>query len=108
GAQDLAGIVRRSAAILGVTISADAAVEIARRARGTPRVANRLLRRIRDFSSIKSDGTIALAVTREALRLLEGDARGLAGMDRRLLEALVTKYQGGPVGLDTLAVVVGE
>ena len=108
GAQDLAGIVRRSAAILGVTISADAAVEIARRARGTPRVANRLLRRIRDFSSIKSDGTIALAVTREALRLLEVDERGLDDMDRRLLEALVTKYQGGPVGLNTLAVVVGE
>ena len=99
---------RRSAAILGVTISADAAVEIARRARGTPRVANRLLRRIRDFSSIKSDGTIALAVTREALRLLEVDERGLDDMDRRLLEALVTKYQGGPVGLNTLAVVVGE
>lgn len=107
-ASDLAGIVRRSAGILAVEISPDAAVEIAGRARGTPRVANRLLRRVRDFALIKADGRITLPVTREALRLLEVDERGLDEMDRRLLEALITKYQGGPVGLNTLAVVVGE
>jgi Holliday junction DNA helicase RuvB len=108
GAEDLAAIVRRSAGILGVEISPDAAVEIASRARGTPRVANRLLRRVRDFALIKADGRITLPVTREALRLLEVDERGLDEMDRRLLDALISKYQGGPVGLTTLAVVVGE
>ncbi len=107
-ATDLADIVRRSAGILAVDISADAAVEIARRARGTPRVANRLLRRVRDFALIKADGRVTLPVTREALHLLEVDERGLDEMDRRLLEALISKYQGGPVGLNTLAVVVGE
>ena len=108
GAEDLAGIVRRSAGIMAVEITSDAAVEIAGRARGTPRVANRLLRRVRDFALIKADGRITLPVTREALRLLEVDERGLDEMDRRLLEALISKYQGGPVGLNTLAVVVGE
>ncbi|MBI1799157.1 MAG: Holliday junction branch migration DNA helicase RuvB [Candidatus Eisenbacteria bacterium] len=107
-AEDLARIVERSARILRVTIALDAALEIARRARGTPRVANRLLRRIRDFALIRADGAISLAVTCEALRLLEVDERGLDEMDRRLLDALITKYQGGPVGLGTLAVVVGE
>jgi holliday junction DNA helicase RuvB len=107
-AADLAGIVRRSAGILAVDIDAEAAVEIARRARGTPRVANRLLRRVRDFALIKADGRVTLPVTREALQLLEVDERGLDEMDRRLLEALISKYQGGPVGLNTLAVVVGE
>jgi Holliday junction DNA helicase RuvB len=108
GAEDLAGIVRRSAGILAVEIDPEAAVEIAGRARGTPRVANRLLRRVRDFALIKADGRVTLPVTREALRLLEVDERGLDEMDRRLLEALITKYGGGPVGLGTLAVVVGE
>ena len=108
GAGDLTGIVRRSAGIIGVEIEPDAAAEIAGRARGTPRVANRLLRRVRDYALIKADGRITLPVTREALRLLEVDERGLDEMDRRLLEALITKYQGGPVGLGTLAVVVGE
>jgi len=107
-AEDLALIVRRSAGILGADISPEATVEIARRARGTPRVANRLLRRVRDFALIKADGRITLPVTREALQLLEVDERGLDEMDRRLLTALITKYQGGPVGLGTLAVVVGE
>jgi Holliday junction DNA helicase RuvB len=107
-ATDLAHIVRRSAGILGIEVSDEAAVEIARRARGTPRVANRLLRRVRDFALIKADGRVSLPVTREALRLLEVDERGLDEMDRRLLEALIAKYQGGPVGLNTLAVVVGE
>ncbi|HTM57631.1 MAG TPA: Holliday junction branch migration DNA helicase RuvB [Candidatus Udaeobacter sp.] len=108
GPDDLARIVERSARILKVEIAADASVEIARRSRGTPRIANRLLRRVRDFALIKADGVITLPVTREALRLLEVDERGLDEMDRRLLDALITKYQGGPVGLGTLAVVVGE
>jgi len=107
-AEDLATIVRRSAGILDVKIDPDACFEIARRSRGTPRVANRLLRRVRDFALIKADGHVTLPVTREALRLMEVDERGLDEMDRRLLDALITKYQGGPVGLNTLAVVVGE
>jgi holliday junction DNA helicase RuvB len=107
-AADLATIVERSARILKVEIETDAALEIARRARGTPRVANRLLRRVRDFALIKADGAVTRSVTREALRLLEVDERGLDEMDRRLLDALITKYQGGPVGIQTLAVVVGE
>jgi holliday junction DNA helicase RuvB len=107
-AQDLAKIVRRSAGILAIAVEDDAAFEIARRSRGTPRVANRLLRRVRDFAQIKADGRVTLDVAREALRLLEVDERGLDEMDRRLLDALITKYQGGPVGLNTLAVVVGE
>jgi len=106
--EDLATIVRRSAGILGVDVHSDAASEIARRSRGTPRIANRLLRRVRDFALIKADGVVTLPVTADALRLLEVDDRGLDEMDRRLLDALVTKYQGGPVGLNTLAVVVGE
>ena len=106
--EDLAAIVRRSARILGVEIAPEAAVELARRSRGTPRVANRLLRRVRDFALIKADGVVTLQVTHEALRLLGVDPRGLDEMDRRLLAALIDKYQGGPVGLGTLAVVVGE
>jgi Holliday junction DNA helicase RuvB len=108
GADDLSRIVERSARILKVEIEATAAAEIARRSRGTPRIANRLLRRVRDFALIKADGAVTLPVTREALRLLEVDERGLDEMDRRLLDALIRKYQGGPVGLGTLAVVVGE
>jgi Holliday junction DNA helicase RuvB len=108
GPEDLAAIVRRSAGILGVEVEPEAGVEIARRSRGTPRVANRLLRRVRDFALIRADGAVTLPVTREALSLLGVDERGLDEMDRRLLDALITKYQGGPVGLGTLGVVVGE
>ena len=108
GAADLARIVERSARILRVEVTPDAALEIAGRSRGTPRIANRLLRRVRDYALIKADGVVTQPVTREALRLLEVDERGLDEMDRRLLGALITKYQGGPVGLGTLAVVVGE
>ncbi len=108
GTEDLARIVVRSAGILDTPLEPEAALEIARRARGTPRVANRLLRRVRDVALVRSDGRVTLSVTREALRLLEVDERGLDEMDRRLLEALIAKYQGGPVGLGTLAVVVGE
>ncbi len=107
-ARDLATIIRRSAGILGVAIDEAAADEIANRSRGTPRVANRLLRRVRDYALIKADGAITLPVAREALLMLEVDERGLDEMDRRLLEALIHKYQGGPVGVGTLAVVVGE
>jgi len=107
-AEDLAFIVQRSARILDTAIEPEAALEIARRARGTPRVANRLLRRVRDVALVKADGRVTMALTRDALRLLEVDERGLDEMDRRLLDALITKYQGGPVGLSTLGVVVGE
>jgi len=106
--EELALIVHRSAGILGVEITPEAGLEISRRSRGTPRVANRLLRRVRDFALIKADGVVTLPVTHEALRLLAVDQRGLDEMDRRMLDALITKYQGGPVGLGTLAVVVGE
>ena len=105
---DLAHIVRRSAGILAADIDADAAHEIARRSRGTPRVANRLLRRVRDFAQIKANGIVTREVTRDALELLEVDQRGLDEMDRRLLEAMIQRYDGGPVGLQSLAVVLGE
>ena len=107
-ADDLARIVHRSAGILATDIDADATFEIARRSRGTPRVANRLLRRVRDFALVKADGSVTLEVTREALRLLEVDERGLDEMDRRMLDALIQRYDGGPVGLQSLAVVLGE
>jgi Holliday junction DNA helicase RuvB len=107
-ADDLRHIVRRSAGILETHVDDEAAVEIAHRSRGTPRVANRLLRRVRDFALIKADGRVDLPVTREALRLLEVDERGLDEMDRRMLEALIHRYDGGPVGLQSLAVVLGE
>ena len=107
-AEDLAHIVRRSAGILSAELDEDAAIEIARRSRGTPRVANRLLRRVRDFSQIKADGRVTRTVTREALDMLEVDQRGLDEMDRRLLEAMIQRYDGGPVGLQSLAVVLGE
>ena len=107
-AEDLMRIVRRSAGILATEVEDDAAHEIARRSRGTPRVANRLLRRVRDFALVKADGAVTLPVTREALRLLEVDERGLDEMDRRMLEALIQRYDGGPVGLQSLAVVLGE
>jgi len=106
--RDLLQIVRRSAGILGTAVEEDAAFEIARRSRGTPRVANRLLRRVRDFALIKADGAVTMHVTREALRLLEVDERGLDEMDRRMLDALIQRYDGGPVGLQSLAVVLGE
>jgi Holliday junction DNA helicase RuvB len=107
-AEDLARIVLRSSRILGVAIEGDAALELARRSRGTPRVANRLLRRVRDFAQIRGGSPVTKPVVEEALRMLEVDQRGLDDMDRRLLEALIHKYEGGPVGIGTLAVVVGE
>jgi len=105
---ELATIVRRSAGILGVEIAHEAADEVARRARGTPRVANRILRRIRDVAEVRHGGVVTIEVTREALDLLEVDEAGLERVDRDLLSAIVHKFGGGPVGLSTLAVSLGE
>jgi holliday junction DNA helicase RuvB len=105
---ELATIVHRSAGILGVEISEEATVEIARRARGTPRVANRILRRVRDVAEVRHQGSISSEIAREALELLEVDERGLERTDRELLDAIAGKFGGGPVGLSTLAVVLGE
>jgi Holliday junction DNA helicase RuvB len=105
---DLGTIVRRSARILDVEIEEDAADEIARRSRGTPRISNRILKRVRDVAQVKHNGAITTAVAREALTLLEVDERGLERMDRDLLGAIVDKFSGGPVGLSTLAVALGE
>jgi holliday junction DNA helicase RuvB len=105
---ELAAIVRRSARILGVEIADDAANEIAQRSRGTPRVANRILRRVRDVADVRHSGTITTDVADEALSLLEVDGRGLERTDRELLLAIVEKFEGGPVGLSTLSVSLGE
>jgi Holliday junction DNA helicase RuvB len=105
---ELGTIVRRSARILDVEIDDEAADEIARRSRGTPRIANRILRRVRDVAQVKHDGAITTAVACEALELLEVDDQGLERIDRDLLGAIVRKFGGGPVGLSTLAVTLGE
>jgi Holliday junction DNA helicase RuvB len=105
---ELATIVRRSAGILGVEIADEAADEVARRARGTPRVANRILRRIRDVAEVRHSGAVTIEVAREALDLLEVDEAGLERLDRELLAAIAHKFGGGPVGLSTLAVSLGE
>ncbi|MRR09124.1 Holliday junction branch migration DNA helicase RuvB, partial [bacterium] len=104
----LESIVLRSARILDVAVEASGAAEIAARSRGTPRVANRLLRRVRDFAQVQGDGRITKAVADSALLRLEVDSVGLDEMDKRILEAIVTKFNGGPVGLSTLSVAVGE
>jgi holliday junction DNA helicase RuvB len=108
GPAELGTIVRRSARILEVSIDEEAADEIAGRSRGTPRIANRILRRVRDFAQVRHDGSITTAVAREALQLLEVDDQGLERIDRELLGAIVHKFGGGPVGLSTLAVTLGE
>jgi Holliday junction DNA helicase RuvB len=105
---ELATIVRRSAGILGVEIADQAADEIAGRARGTPRVGNRILRRVRDVAEVRHEGAITTAIAREALELLEVDEAGLERLDRELLKAIAEKYGGGPVGLNTLAAALGE
>lgn len=107
-AEELARILIRSARILGVPITAAGASEIARRARGTPRVANRLLRRVRDFAQVLGDGTVTDEVAASGLSRLEVDERGFDDMDRRILQTIIQKFDGGPVGLETLAVAVGE
>jgi len=101
-------VVRRSARILGVEIEAAAADEIARRSRGTPRIANRWLKRVRDFAQVRHDGRVTLDVAREALAALEVDDKGLDAVDRQLLTAIITKFSGGPVGLETLAAALSE
>jgi len=105
---DLGEIVRRSARIMGVAVDDAAASEIARRARGTPRVANRLLRRVRDFAQVRADGTITEAVAHDALQLLDVDALGFDEIDRRLLLTIIDKFGGGPVGLGTIAAAISE
>jgi Holliday junction DNA helicase RuvB len=105
---ELAAIVTRSAGILGVDITADAALEIARRSRSTPRIANRLLARVRDYAVARADGRVDREVADQALRVFEVDEIGLDKVDRAILEAIVLKFGGGPVGLGTLAIAVGE
>jgi len=105
---ELKKIVKRSASIMNIDIEDDAAVEIASRARGTPRIANRLLKRIRDFAQIHSDGRIDLDITKFGLSALEVDEKGLDNVDRNLLLCIIEKFDGGPVGLDTLAAATGE
>jgi Holliday junction DNA helicase RuvB len=106
--EEVARIVTRSARILGVRITAAGAMEIARRSRGTPRVANRLLRRVRDFAQVLGDGTVTTEAAASGLSRLEVDERGFDEMDRRILQTIIQKFDGGPVGLETLAVAVGE
>ncbi len=106
--EDLEKIVHRAARILGIRIEPAGAAEIASRSRGTPRIANRLLRRVRDFAEVRANGTITKDVARDALTMLEVDEKGFDQMDRRLLLTIINKFEGGPVGLDTLAAAVGE
>ncbi len=104
----LAGIVRRSAGLLGIDIESKAAAEIARRSRGTPRIANALLRRVRDFAQVKGDGTIDLSIAQYALEALNIDTFGLDEIDNKLLCTIIDKFRGGPVGLNTIATAMGE
>jgi Holliday junction DNA helicase RuvB len=106
--QSLAIIVRRSADILGIPITSDAADEIARRARGTPRIANRLLRRVRDYAEVRHEGRVDTPIAREALQMLEVDEYGLDEVDRKLLTTIIERFQGGPAGLNALASSISE
>ena len=106
--EELASIITRSAGILGIKIDYEGAIEIASRSRGTPRIANRMLKRVRDFAQVMSDGVITLETARTALDRLEIDELGLDQNDRRMLEAIIRFYNGGPVGLETLAAAIGE
>jgi holliday junction DNA helicase RuvB len=105
---DLEKILARSARILSVSLESDGATEISRRSRGTPRIANRLLRRVRDFADVRADGVIRRSVARDALKLLDVDDIGLEPMDRTLLATIIDKFDGGPVGIETLAASIGE
>jgi holliday junction DNA helicase RuvB len=105
---DLARIVTRSASLLGATINPAGAIEIAKRARGTPRIANRLLRRVRDYAEVKSNGLIEERIADAALKMLDVDSAGLDVMDRKLLRAIIERFSGGPVGLDNVAAAIGE
>ncbi|MBY6185616.1 Holliday junction branch migration DNA helicase RuvB [Marinobacter hydrocarbonoclasticus] len=106
--RDLTHIVSRSAEVLGLEMEQDGAVEIARRSRGTPRIANRLLRRVRDFAEVKFDGVISAEVASKALDLLDVDKEGFDYLDRKLLTTIIDKFSGGPVGLENLAAAIGE
>ena len=106
--EELARIVTRSAALLGMDIDPEGAAEIASRSRGTPRIANRMLRRVRDFAQIYHDGVITRAAADHALSCLEVDRLGLDAIDRRMLTSIIENYNGGPVGLETLAATIGE
>jgi Holliday junction DNA helicase RuvB len=105
---DIEEIVRRSASILGVSIEPEAEVEVARRSRGTPRIANRLLRRVRDYAQVRADGRITADVARAAMKLLEVDDQGFDEVDRKLLRTIIDKFSGGPVGVNSLAAAVSE
>jgi Holliday junction DNA helicase RuvB len=107
-AETLQKIVWRAAQILGVKITSDASMEIARRSRATPRIANGLLRRVRDFAQVLGNGVIDLEITKHALKALQVDAHGLDEMDNRILLAIIDKFKGGPVGITTIATAVGE
>jgi Holliday junction DNA helicase RuvB len=107
-AEELQRIVTRSASLLGAAIEPAGALEVARRSRGTPRIANRLLRRVRDYAEVKADGTITRAIAEKALAMLDVDPLGFDLMDRKLLEAVVHRFDGGPVGLDNVAAAIGE
>lgn len=106
--EEINGILNRSSSILGVELTKEGASELARRARGTPRIANRILKRVRDYAEVKADGAIDLDVAGSALEMLEVDSMGLDGLDRAILEAIILKFNGGPVGIDTLASAVSE
>ena len=106
--EELGRIVARSAGILGVAIEPDGAAEIASRSRGTPRIANRMLRRVRDYAQVRAGGVITREVANEALLRLEVDAQGLDAVDRRMLRSIIEFYNGGPVGLETLAATINE
>ncbi|WP_373778197.1 Holliday junction branch migration DNA helicase RuvB [Glaesserella sp.] len=106
--EDLTAIVSRSATCLNLNLSSDGAYEIARRSRGTPRIANRLLRRVRDFADVRNDGIISSDIAKQALTMLDVDAEGFDFMDRKLLSAVIERFDGGPVGLDNLAAAIGE
>ncbi|MBB5354662.1 Holliday junction DNA helicase RuvB [Anoxybacillus mongoliensis] len=106
--EELAHIVKRTAHIFAVEIEEEAAFEIARRSRGTPRIANRLLRRVRDFAQVRGDGTITFLLAKEALEQLQVDRLGLDHLDHKLLKSMMEKFRGGPVGLETIAATIGE
>jgi Holliday junction DNA helicase RuvB len=106
--KDLTQIVKRSASYLNLNLNEEGALEIARRSRGTPRISNRLLRRVRDFAEVRADGNITLNVASQALDILDVDKEGLDYMDRKLLLAIIETFMGGPVGLDNLAAAIGE
>ena len=105
---ELKEIIIRTADVLGTSIDDESAVELAKRSRGTPRVANRLLKRVRDFQQVNGDDQIYIETTKKALKLLQVDEQGLDYIDHKMMNCIINQYQGGPVGLDTIAVSIGE